>query len=252
MSNDSTGKNGGLSLAEQARFGLLPDALHIEQIATLEHPDDWAVRKAFALCLLQACENAEIPSISGLQYDDGWIDDPQGLRLWWKPLHLNENGPTPMVSRQAYRAWQAQCPKSWLSERSKIDEWLGATPAVETIPPALPTLPEQTATTARPAEPSIPKPIAKGGAAEKSRKTIALVEMENAALVALRKELEREPDFDEFWDYLITRDDTGTVADFTDDGLCWIGKTSKSCETEKSTFRNRLTKAKKRNPFKPS
>lgn len=127
------------------------------------------------------------------------------------------------VTREAYRAWRAQCPAKLLSPFSQVTKWLGATP--EPSPPTAP-----------------PKP---------RFKEIALVEAENEALLALRKELKREPDFDEFWDYLTHRDETGTVADSTDDRLMWTGKDGRNCETAKVTMRNRLTAAKKRNPFKP-
>ena len=111
-----------------------------------------------------------------------------------------------------------------------------ATPAIpESIPPETSLLPEPTASTTTPV------------------REIALVEAENAALSALRKSLRREPDFDEFWDYLTTfKDETGTVADCTDNRLDWIGKSGQAHSTKKSTFRNRLTAAKKRNPFTPA
>lgn len=127
------------------------------------------------------------------------------------------------VTREAYRAWRAQCPAELLSPFSQVAKWLGATP--EPSSPA-----------------SLPKP---------RFKEIALVEAENEALLALRKELKRNPDFEEFWDYLTDRDETGTVADSTDDRLMWIGKGGGNHETRKSRMRNRLTEAKKRNPFKP-
>lgn len=79
---------------------------------------------------------------------------------------------------------------------------------------------------------------------------IALVEAEDAALAALRKELKREPSFEEFWHYIIERDDTGTITDYTDDKLMWTGKDGRDCETAKPTMRNRFAVAKKRNPFK--
>lgn len=106
----------------------------------------------------------------------------------------------------------------------------------------------------QPATPAIPESIPPETSLSDlpKRGGIALVEAENAALAALRKALKREPDFVEFWDYLTTRDETGTVADFTDCRLDWVGHSGKSCSTAKSTFRNRLTAAKKRNPFTPS
>ena len=83
-----------------------------------------------------------------------------------------------------------------------------------------------------------------------AKRQIALVEAEEAALATLRKRLEREPDFEEFWLYLTERDNTGAISDYTDDRLMWTGKDGRNCETAKSTMRNRMTAAKKRNPFK--
>ncbi|CDH46567.1 hypothetical protein [Candidatus Contendibacter odensensis] len=116
-----------------------------------------------------------------------------------------------------------------------------ATPA-----PAVPTLLEPTAFAVPALAPSEPTKKTKKGAGA-TRRT-ALGKAEDVALRTLRKELKREPDFAEFWDYLIHRDDTGTVADSTDDRLDWIGA-NKPCSTDKSTMRNRLTNVKKRNPF---
>ena len=263
MSNDSTGKPGPLSLVERAKQGLLLSEHYLaySDVLFLECDAESEKSKAFNRVLSNAIQFGDVKTrkdvkkfsfVRTIPDHDVWMLGCVGDRPTKRVI---ENRPvtTVLIEREAYRAWRAQCPKSLLSEFSQIEKWLGATPAVETIPPAEPIPPtEPTATTARPAEPSRPETIAKGGAAEKSRKTIALVEMENAALVALRKELEREPDFDEFWDYLTTRDDTGTVADCTNDRLDWIGRSEKSCSTAKATIRNRLTQAKRRNPFKPS
>ena len=134
-----------------------------------------------------------------------------------------------LIDRESYRQWRVTQPNP--PAGSDIRLWLGATPGpepAESIPPAETSLPE------------------------KPKRGIALVEAENAALVALRKALKREPDFEEFWDYLTNKDETGTVADFTDSRLDWIGHSEKSCSTAKITIRNRLTAAKKRNPFTPS
>lgn len=140
---------------------------------------------------------------------------------------FDEFGGWPYIPRENYRAWRVT--QRDLTTDSIIHLWLGATPPAESILSV---------------EHSLPEKPASGG--------IALIEAENAALAALRQELRREPDFDEFWDYLTTKDETGTVADFTDDRLDWIGHSGKSCSTAKSTIRNRLTAAKKRNPFTPS
>jgi predicted membrane chloride channel (bestrophin family) len=138
-----------------------------------------------------------------------------------------------MVDRESYSAWRAQCPLELLSPLSQVAKWLGDLPTIKT------SLPEPVA------------PVAPTALPEKNSREIALVEAENAALFALRKILRREPDFEEFWDYLTTQDSTGTVADNTDDRLMWVGKDGRNCETAKATLRNRLTATKKRNPFTP-
>ena len=102
---------------------------------------------------------------------------------------------------------------------------------------------------------SIPVSQGESGKSKQSAvvtRQIALVEAENAALAALRKELKHEPNFEEFWCYIIERDDTGTITDHTDDRLMWTGRDGRDCETARSTMRNRLAAAKKRNPFNPS
>ena len=226
MDNDSTRNDGLLSLAERARLGLLllEPALRLDDIAELECPERRYGPKAEAWIkrLEAACKWGD------LQLEPGEIYDPFG---GW-----------PYISRENYRTWRAT--QHNLPADSQITKWLGATPAVEALPPVEPSLPEL------PVLAVLPETVATGGAAKKTRE-IALVDAENSALLTLRKELKREPDLDEFWDYLTTRDATGTVADSTNERLDWIGRSGKSCSTKKATVRNRLTTAKNRNPFTP-
>ena len=269
MDNDSTGKNGGLSLAERARRG---DELELHEVMALEFPTaksyedrqqprykGWqsAIEAAIEFELLvprkEPRREVIIMAIGGRHTSPA---DHYGTIIhYW-------------IDRASYQAWRTSQPEPPTS--SFISLWLGATPAVETLPPAepilpaLPTLPaepsrpepsrpEQTATTARPAEPSIPESIAKGGAAEKSRKTIALVTAENAALVALRKELEREPTAYQWVKYWRDGKDTeGTIKEITKTHVIWIGKDNQTHRTALTTMNTRFTEAKKRNPFKPS
>jgi len=194
--------------------------LSVDYLLWLEHPTDKVARESLRREIDLAIKLGDLPELLLEIPDDGYLP---GVEYFTRLEHL-----------EPYRAWREKCPASLLSERTKIHKWLGAMPAIESTPVA-------------------PIPPAKPNAKPKDTDDgIALVGMENAALIALRKELKREPDFDEFWHYLTTRDDTGTVADCTDDRLYWIGKASSSCDTAKSTIRNRLTKAKKRNPYTPS
>ena len=238
MDNDSTVNGGPLSLAARAKQGLLlsePD-LALDEVLQLEHPTDRAARNALSRAIRAALKFGSLTGTpvsqpwqkTVLKADGGWLGGNPG----WdrkRPVTLSGETKTVLIDHDSYRQWRAQCPARLLSDLSYIGAWLGATPALpESIPPVETSLPE------------LPE------------RAIALVEAENAALVALRKALKREPDFEEFWDYLTTKDETGTVADYTNDRLDWIGHSGKSCSTAKNTCRNRLTTAKKRNPFTPS
>ena len=241
MSNDSTGKTGPLSLADRHKQGLLGDdmELPLSEVMELEFPGEQMMRGMWTP------EYTRWQGLIVAACRFGLLGKDEKTRGVW------------CIPRDAYRTWRTSQPEP--PTGSFISLWLGATPAVETLPPALPTLPaepsrpEQTATTARPAEPSIPEPIAKGGAAEKSRKTIALVTAENAALVALRKELEREPTAYQWVKYWRDGKDTeGTIKEITKTHVIWIGKDNQTHRTALTTMNTRFTEAKKRNPFKPS
>ena len=174
MSTDSTGNNGPLSFAdklsfsERKRLKCFPAMMHIEQIATLEHPDSLERQKTLALALIDACERGELPSIPDQQYDEGWIEDGLVFGWWHKTLELCE-GPTPIISREAYQAWRAQCPARLLSDLSRIGDWLGATPGMavslpaESIPP-VETFPLETpVSTAQTPVSTAQTPVALGG-----------------------------------------------------------------------------------------
>lgn len=367
-----------LPLREQARLGYLPDALHVEQIATLEHLDNRDLALAYAKVLRKACKECELTSTEE-QYQDWWIEDgatgevSQKYQWWHKKLELGESGATPLIDKTAYRDWLLQkglpLPTWWfptsihssapknipsipeimnqpgsqlsLAERAKcgllyneFELWLQEIMelefpaltsyedrqrlervnwqksievaiqygmlsgcqqqaavqsqthyyqdarrayfsgpreraihfvgcggdwriprepyrvwrAIQPNPPTGSIIHLWLGTTVLPAiseliEPPLPAPIPDTG------RQIALVEAEDKALAVLRNKLKREPDFEEFWVHITEHDDTGTVAESTDDRLMWIGKDGRNCETAKSTMRNRLAAAKKRNPF---
>ena len=228
----NTGKPARLSLSERAKQGLLllEPELALGDLVQLEHPTDRAARMALSRAIKAAIAYGDLAASirqwerPGLTVNRDWLRLPP---LQHKPTQCSEH----LLERETYRQWRAQCPARLLSDLSHIGAWLG-----DLVKPARPATPE-------PVENSLPESL---------ERAIALVEAENAALVALRKALKREPDFEEFWDYLTTQDETGTVADCTDNRLDWIGHAGKSCSTAKSTIRNRLTAAKKRNPFTPS
>ena len=197
MSTDSTGNNGPLSFAdklsfsERKRLKCFPAMMHIEQIATLEHPDSLERQKTLALALIDACERGELPSIPDQQYDDGWIEDGLVFGWWHKTLELCE-GPTPIISREAYQAWRAQYPARLLPDLSHIGAWLGATPPVET------SLPEP----ARPA--SVAKP-------KKRRRNDAMSNAIQAALAVLSPSGGALPRPADLFDYLVRSDATKTI-----------------------------------------
>jgi len=103
-----------LPLAERAKLGCLPDALHIEQIATLEYPDNPTMRVAYAHHLQAECDADKLQWFES-QYGDAWIEEPEGLTWRYKRLELCE-GPTPTIRRADYRAWlirQGKSPPAW-------------------------------------------------------------------------------------------------------------------------------------------
>ena len=244
MDNDSTRNDARLSLVERARRGLLGDALELHEVMTLEFPTaksyedrqqprykGWqsAIEAAIEFGFLvprKEPTTVVVPQIvSTRRFYRGALDGAPPPILQKGGSYISTRY---WIDRKSYQAWRIS--QSNPPTGSFVHLWLGATPGPE---PAASILPESI-----PAESLEPAGI-------------ALVEAENAALVALRKRLKREPDFEEFWHYLTTEDETGTVADFTDDRVDWVGKSGKACSTSKSTFRNRLTAAKKRNPFTP-
>ena len=222
MSTDSTRNSGRLSFAdklsfsERKRLKCFPAMMHIEQIATLEHPDSLERQKTLALALIDACERGELPSIPDQQYDDGWIEDRLVFGWWHKTLELCE-GPTPIIFREAYQAWRAQCPARLLSDLSRIGDWLGATPATESIPPVETSLPEP----ARPA--SVAKP-------KKRRRDDALTHAIRAALAVLSPNGGPLPSPRKLFDYLKESDSTRTITGLSNDGkaLMWAGKVNDS------------------------
>lgn len=103
-----------LPLREQAQLGYLPDALHVEQIATLQHPDNLNLALAYAKILINACENRELTSLGKPQYQDWWLEDgatgevSKEFQWWYKKLELGELGPTQLIDKIAYRDWLLQ------------------------------------------------------------------------------------------------------------------------------------------------
>jgi len=265
MNEDSTRNGGPLSFAdtlsplERAALGLQAD-LSIFELVRLTYPDNaaTAARNKLSAALLDAALAGALPVYGK---PTGW---PPLERCSWKYGESRFENPYQKTDSHESTARTfftggtvsageftfAEHSRAWCGDACLVSHadyfaflktplalgipepnWLA--PAAESIPPET-SLPE----------PARPASVAKGG--------IALVEAEDAALVALRKTLKREPDFEEFWDYLTTQDKTGTVADSNDVSLQWIGKSEQSCNTAKRTIRNRLTAAKKRNPFTPS
>ncbi len=152
MDNDSTRNDGPLSLAERARLGLLllEPALRLDDIAELECPERRYGPKAEAWIkrLEAACKWGD------LQLEPGEIYDPFG---GW-----------PYISRENYRTWRAT--QHNLPADSQITKWLGATPAVEALPPVEPSLPEL------PVLAVLPETVATGVAAEKRAALLCLLD----------------------------------------------------------------------------
>lgn len=135
-----------LPLREQARLGYLPDALHVEQIATLEYPDNRYLALAYAKGLLKACDNRELASLGEQEYQDWWLENgatgevSEEFQWWYKALFNETDGcPTPLIINSAFRDWLLQ-------KGQPLPSWwfpLALTnPSISTTPkPVAPTLP---------------------------------------------------------------------------------------------------------------
>ena len=132
--SNSLRRTGSLSTFAGARLGCLPDALHVEQIATLEYPDNQALALAYANVLLNACSNNGLLSTKA-QYQDWWIENgatdevSEEFQWWYKNLfeYVSEKGSTPLVTRTAYRDWliqKGQSLRTWWFPADVTDSFL--------------------------------------------------------------------------------------------------------------------------------
>ena len=123
-----TGNAQKLPIAERARTGALlsEPALLLTEVLELEHSGA-AARLALKAEIDRAVEYKELSAV----YVP--IESEPGALL----VFLNSG--YWLIDRESYRAWRAQCPKSLLSDLSKIGKWLGAMPTpVESLPESLP------------------------------------------------------------------------------------------------------------------
>lgn len=208
MDNDSTRNNGPLSLAERAPQGLLLDkpALRIDEIAKLEHSYDVTAQRTFEAVLETAIQDGDL--IEGEPVIKTWLSRQQE-----PPYQQGRRTITfKTAQRASYQTWRAQCPKSLLSELTRIKKWLGATPPAESIPPVETSLPKPPVSTARPA--SVANP-------EKRQRNDALNHAIRAALAVLSPSGGPLPQPKVLFDYLATRDKTKTIVDSSKQQLTW-------------------------------
>ncbi len=189
LSPEERAKHDRLSLADRAKQGLLGDELELHEVMGLEFP----TATSFKDKEQPRYKEWENTIKAAIRFGFFGREEP---RL--EVIHIPRQGEPGYgtiihywIDRKGYQAWRTSQPEP--PTGSFISLWLGATPAVETlppaepIPPALPTLPaepsrpepsrpEPTATTARPAKPSRPEQTAKGGAAEKIVALLALLD----------------------------------------------------------------------------
>ena len=217
---NSTGNPARLPLAERAARGLLlskPDwlptqaELPIEDVLWLEHPVNLEDRAALADMLEVAILCGDL--LARLDEDD---------------LPATE-----FVQRNAYRAWRLTCPQSLLSEPglSQIHKWLGATPTAETIPPAIPSLPESESVA-----------VAHGGAAENRRDDV-LTHAIRAAIAVLSPSGGALPRPPKLLEYLLQNSGKGNkFPDFTVKGkaLLWTADNGREKNTDVAAITERL------------
>lgn len=121
MNPDDTDNARKLPLAARAAQGLLlsePD-LEGSELCKLEHPTSRAAGAALGRAIATAIKFGDV------------VATVSASKI--------------LIERESYRNWRARCPESLLSPLSQIQKWLGATPAVEIIPPVENSLPETVA-----------------------------------------------------------------------------------------------------------
>lgn len=229
MDNDSTRNNGPLSLAERAPQGLLLDkpALRIDEIAKLEHSYDVTAQRTFEAVLETAIQDGDL--IEGEPVIKTWLSRQQE-----PPYQQSRRTITfKTAQRASYQTWRAQCPKSLLSELTRIKKWLGATPPAESIPPVETSLPKPPVSTARPA--SVANP-------EKRQRNDALNHAIRAALAVLSPSGGPLPRPPALFTYLAHNDTTKTVKGVAkgNRALLWVDDNNNEQSLTVSALRKRL------------
>lgn len=124
MTDDDTGNAEKLPLAERARRGLLlaEPALLLSELLELEHQGDLAGRYALSRAIQAAIDYGDLAAV----YVP--FENHPGAML----VFINSGDWR--IDRESYRHWRAQCPARLLSDLSRIQKWLGATPVPDSLP----------------------------------------------------------------------------------------------------------------------
>lgn len=118
-------------LLERIRTGL-PPALHVAEIAELEHPDDPVARDTLARHIGRAVDLGDLPATEGSEIVRVWRDvecPPAPRSTLYTPLPIqrrlvNHFRRVWLIARDDYRKWRLQCPPSLLADTTLIARWM--------------------------------------------------------------------------------------------------------------------------------
>lgn len=173
MNTDDTGNAQKLPLVERARRGLLAleSELPLEELLKLEWPSnnnpesrkklESEIRTAIHFGDLKARLDIDEHTLSKVEQAKAQeirqSGDMRALAFYLLSLPGDALPQDWLIDRESYHTWRARCPHELLSPLSQIRKWLGATPAIESIPPAEPSLSEPTAPAV------LPEPVGNSG-----------------------------------------------------------------------------------------
>lgn len=208
-------------LLQRIRTGL-PPALHVAEIAELEHPDDPVARDTLARHIGRAVALGDLAGEQVMRTARVWraveCAPPARPSALYTPLPIqgrwvNHFHRVFQVSREDYRRWRGQCPSSLLSEMTLIDRWWA--PAKQSRNPV-------------------------GKPPDRKR------ERQDALSVAIQTAIDAlpgPPTLNAVFDYLATNDATKTIIGVSPDGgLVWVGYNGSNGKLYRAALEKRLAR----------
>ena len=132
-------------LLQRIRTGL-PPALHVAEIAELEHPDDPVARDTLARHIGRAVDLGDLPATEGSEIVRVWREmecPPAPRSTLYTPLPIQRRLVNHFhwvwwITQEEYRRWRERCPPSLLTDTTLINRWFPPEKPRRTKPPLVP------------------------------------------------------------------------------------------------------------------